>query len=177
METAIIILVILVVAIGGVLAYAAMQPDTFRLERSLGIKAPPEEIFALINDFRQWRGWSPWENIDPDLKRDYAGAPSGRGATYAWQGNNKVGQGRMEILESVPSSKVLIKLDFLKPFEAHNTAEFTLTSAGDATNVNWAMYGPNPFMSKVMCIFMSMDKMVGKSFEEGLASMKAIAEK
>jgi uncharacterized protein YndB with AHSA1/START domain len=177
METVIIILAIVVVAVGGLLAYAATKPDTFRLERSRAIEAPPEKIFALINDFWQWRGWSPWENIDPDLKRDYSGASSGRGAAYAWQGNNKVGQGRMEIVESVPPSKIVIKLDFLKPFEAHNAAEFTLTPAGDATNVNWAMHGPSPFISKVMCIFMSMDKMVGKSFEEGLANMKALAEK
>jgi hypothetical protein len=177
MKTFAIIIVIVVIAIAAVLAYAATRPDTFRIQRAIDIKAPPSPIFALINDFQQWRGWSPWEKVDPDLKRTYAGPPSGRGAVYEWQGNRNVGQGRMEIVESTAPSKILIKLDFLKPFEAHNTAEFTLTPKGDTTNVSWAMHGPNLFIGKVMSVFMSMDKMVGTQFEQGLANMKATAEK
>jgi len=159
------------------LAIAASKPNAFRIERSASIDAPPERVFALIVDFRQWGGWSPWEKLDPDLKRSYSGAASGRGAVYEWQGNNKVGQGRMEIVESVPARRVAIKLDFLKPFEAHNIAEFTLEPRSGATRITWAMHGPNLFMSKVMGTVMNIDRMVGSQFEEGLANMKALAER
>jgi len=168
--------VIVAVLIAAVLIMATTKPDTFRIERATTIKASPERIFPLINDFREWRAWSPWEGIDPDLKRTYSGAASGRGAAYAWQGNRNVGVGRMEIVESSPPSRVVIKLDFLKPFEAHNTAEFTLEPHGEATRVVWAMHGPNLFVGKVMSTFMSMDKMVGAQFEQGLTKMKAVAE-
>ena len=140
------------------------------------IKAAPEKIFPLINDFHRWSAWSPWEKMDPNLKRTHSGAASGKGAVYEWEGNKKVGQGRMEIVESTPPSRVQIKLDFFKPFEAHNTAEFTLAGEGGATNVTWAMHGSMPYMMKVMSVFMNMDKMVGKDFEAGLASMKGLAE-
>ena len=169
--------VVLVVVVAVLLVYAATRPDTFRIERSAVIKAPPEKLFALINDLHQWTAWSPWEKIDPALKRSYSGAPSGKGAAYAWEGNSKVGSGRMEILESVPASRIAIKLDFLKPFEAHNMAEFTLAPAGGATTVTWAMYGPSPYISKVMGIVFNMDKMVGAQFEQGLANLKANTEK
>ena len=118
----------------------------------------------------------PWETIDPALKRTYGGVVDGRGAVYEWEGNNQVGQGRMEILESVPSSKILIKLDFLKPFEGHNTAEFTLAGRGGSTDVTWAMYGPLPFMAKVMSVFCMMERMVGPQFETGLANLKKATE-
>ncbi len=172
-----IILPLLVLAIAAVLVYAATRPDTFRVERSAGIAAPPEKIFGLINDFRQWAAWSPWEGIDPALKRTYSGAASGKGAVYAWEGNSKVGAGRMEILESAPGSKIAIKLDFFKPFEGHNTAEFTLEHKGEATTVNWAMFGPSPYMSKLMGLMVNMDRMIGGQFEQGLANLKSIAEK
>jgi carbon monoxide dehydrogenase subunit G len=165
------------VVIAALLIFAATRPDSFRVERVTSIKAPPEKVFALINDFHNWTQWSPWENIDPNLKRTYSGAASGPGTAYAWEGNNKVGQGRMEIMDSLPPAKITIKLDFLKPFEAHNTAEFTLEGKGDSTNVTWAMHGPSPYMTKVIGVFMSMDKMVGKDFETGLANLKAAAEK
>src|SRR5206468_3186084 len=148
----------------------------FRIERGTTIKAPPEKIFALINDFHNWGSWSPWEKMDPTMKRTHSGPPSGLGAVYEWEGNKKVGKGRMEIVESSSPSKTVIKLDFFKPFEAHNTAEFTLEPQGDSTNVTWAMHGRQPYMLKVMCLFMDMDKMVGKDFETGLANMKAAAE-
>jgi len=159
------------------LFYAATKPDAFRIERGTTIKAPPEKIAALINDFHNWQSWSPWEKMDPTMRRTHSGPPSGRGAIYEWEGNKKVGQGRMEILESPAPSQIVIKLDFFKPFEAHNTAEFTLAPQGDSTNVTWAMYGKQPFMLKVMTVFMDMDKMVGKDFETGLANMKAAVEK
>jgi uncharacterized protein YndB with AHSA1/START domain len=176
MKVLAIIAVVLLVAVAAVLVLAVTKPDTFRIERATSIKAPPEKVFALIDDFRNWRAWSPWERMDPNLKRTYSGAERGKGAVYEWEGNSKIGQGRMEILDAPPPSKVAIKLDFLKPFEAHNTAEFTLAPRGDATDVTWAMHGPNLFIGKLMSVFMSMDRMVGKDFERGLASMKAAAE-
>jgi uncharacterized protein YndB with AHSA1/START domain len=159
-----------------VLLYAATRPDTFRVARSTSIQAPPEKIFPLINDFHQWERWSPWEKVDPALKRTYSGAASGRGAAYEWFGNKEVGQGRMEIIESTPPSRLLIKIDFLVPFEAHNTVEFTLQAQGEHTLLTHAMSGPSPYLAKLMGIFFSMDKMIGDKFEEGLGSLKAIAE-
>jgi uncharacterized protein YndB with AHSA1/START domain len=141
------------------------------------IKAPPAKVFALIDDFRQWAGWSPWEKLDPAMKRTHSGAASGKGAVYAWEGNGDVGAGRMEILETTAPSRVLIRLDFMKPFEATNTAEYTIQPEGEATRVTWAMYGPAPFLSKLMQVFVSMDKMIGKDFEQGLANLKALAER
>ena len=161
---------------GAVLAIATLQPDSFRVERSTAIKAPPEKVFAVLNDFHRWDAWSPWEKLDPAMKRNYSGSPSGRGAVYAWEGNSKVGKGRMEITESVPPSKVTIKLDFLDPFEAHNVAEFTLVPTGDTTDVRWVMHGPSPYLTKLMGMFVSMDDMVGGDFEAGLANLKAVAE-
>ena len=170
------IAIIAVVLIAAILGYAMTVPDNFRVQRTTSIKAPPEKIFPLINDLHRWGSWSPWEKMDPEMKRTYSGAAAGKGAAYAWQGNSKVGEGRMEIADTSPPSKVTIKLDFMKPFEAHNTAEFTLEPKGDSTNVTWAMYGPSEFITKVMGVFVSMDKMVGKDFETGLANLKAVAE-
>jgi uncharacterized protein YndB with AHSA1/START domain len=172
-----IVAVVFVVVIAAVLIFAATKPDNFRVQRSAGIKAPPEKIFALINDLHQWTSWSPWEKIDPALKRTHSGAASGKGAVYAWEGNSKVGSGSMEILETVPASRITIKLDFIKPFEGHNIAEFKFERAGDSTTVTWAMFGPSPYLSKVMGLVFSMDKMIGSQFETGLANLKAITEK
>ena len=171
------ILLVVVVLIGALLAYAATRPDSFRVERATVIKAPPAKVFALIDDFHQWAGWSPWEKLDPSMKRSHSGAASGKGAVYAWEGNGDVGAGRMEILETTAPSRVLIRLDFIKPFEARNTAEYTLRPEGEATRVTWAMYGPAPFVSKLMQVFVSMDAMIGKDFEQGLANLKALAER
>jgi len=173
----IIIVVILVVGVAAVLILAAMKPDAFRVQRSASFRAPREKIFPLINDFHQWGSWSPWEKLDPALKRTYSGAAAGLGSVYEWEGNKKVGKGRMEIKESTPGSKILIQLDFLKPFEAHNTAEFRLDGQGDSTNVTWSMEGHQPYMFKVMSLFVSMDKMIGKDFEAGLANLKGLTEK
>ena len=171
------ILIVVAVFIVGVLAFAATKPDTFSVQRSASIKAPPEKIFAVINDFHRWTDWSPWEKLDPAMKRTQSGAASGKGAVYAWEGNSKAGAGRMEIIESTPASKVGIQLDFIKPFEGHNIAEFTFAPESDATRVTWTMHGPTPFISKVMQVFVSMDTLIGKDFEAGLANLKALAEK
>jgi len=169
--------VVIVVLIAALLAYAATKPDTFRVQRAASIKAPPEKIFALLNDFQRWDAWSPWEKKDPAMKRTFSVVTTGKGAQYAWQGNKEVGEGRMEIAESVPPSKVVIKLDFAKPFEAHNTVEFTLEPKGDATNITWAMRGDTPYFAKIIHVFFDMDSMVGKDFEAGLANLKTLAEK
>jgi uncharacterized protein YndB with AHSA1/START domain len=171
-----IIGIVVAVLIAGVLILAATKPDTFRVERSASIKAPPEKVFAFINDFDRWGAWSPWEKKDPAMKRTF-GAKSGKGATYAWEGNKDVGQGRMEIAESVPPSRVTIKLDFVKPFEAHNIVNFTLEPKGDMTQVRWAMQGDTPYLAKIIHVFLDMDSMVGKDFEAGLANLKAATEK
>ncbi len=163
--------------IAGVLIFATTKPDTFAVQRSATIKAPPEKIFAVLNDFHRWPEWSPWEKLDPQMKRSLGGAASGRGATYAWEGNSKAGAGRMELTESVPLRKVGIQLDFIKPFEGHNLAVFTLTPEGEATKVDWVMTGPTPYISKLMQVFFSLDEMIGKDFSEGLANLKALVEK
>jgi uncharacterized protein YndB with AHSA1/START domain len=165
------------VIIAAILVIAAFKPDTFRVQRAASIKAPPEKIFPLINDFERWVAWSPWEKMDPAMKRTRSGAPTGKGSVYAWEGNSKVGQGRMEITEASPPSKVVLKLDFVKPFEAHNVVQFTMVPKGEATEVTWDMQGPVPYMAKVIHVFLSMDSMVGKDFETGLANLKSIAEK
>lgn len=171
-----IIAIFVAVLIAGVLIFATTKPDTFRVQRATSIKAPPEKVFALINDFNRWGAWSPWEKKDPAMKRTFGATTSGKGATYAWEGNRDVGQGRMEIAESIPASKVALKLDFLKPFEAHNTVEFTLDSKGDTTNVTWVMQGPTPYFAKIIHVFINMDRMVGNDFEAGLANLKSAAE-
>jgi hypothetical protein len=169
------ILIAVVVLVAGLLAFATTMPDTFSVQRSAVINAPPEKITPLLADFRQWSSWSPFEKADPTMKRTYAGADRGKGALYGWEGNAKVGAGRMEILDA-SHSRVAIKLDFLKPFEAHNLAEFTLQPNGNTTTVTWSMRGRNPFISKVICVFISMDKMVGGDFETGLQNLKTLAE-
>jgi len=173
-KTLALIVVALIVA---VLGYAALRPDTFEVRRSTTIAAPAARVFPLIDDLHQWSVWSPYEKFDPTMKKTFSGAAAGAGAAYAWEGNDKVGQGRMEITESTPSSRVVLKLDFIKPFEGHNVAEFTLAPQGKATQVTWAMRGPSPFVAKLMGIFVDMDQMIGKDFEAGLANLKAGAEK
>lgn len=158
-----------------VLLFAMTKPDRFVVTRSARIAAPAEQIFPLLDDFHRWGAWSPWEKLDPGMSRTFSGPDSGVGAQYAWTGNKQVGTGSMEILESVPSSKLLVALNFLKPFEAHNTAEFALSPVGDSTEVTWTMRGPNPFLHKVMSVFVSMDKLVGPDFERGLANLQAAA--
>jgi len=160
-----------------VLGLAATKPDTFALERETTISAPPSEVFALINDFHRWGAWSPWEKPDPNMKRTFSGTPSGVGSIYEWSGNSDAGAGSMQITNTTPSSHVEIKLDFTKPFESHNITEFALDSTAAGTHVKWSMHGPNEFLSKIMGVFVSVDKMVGPDFERGLASLKSEVEK
>jgi uncharacterized protein YndB with AHSA1/START domain len=169
--------IITVVIIATILVLAAFKPDEFRVERSITIKAPPEKIFPLVNDLHAFSTWSPYEKMDPAMKRSYSGPASGVGAAYEWEGNNNVGHGRMEITNSSAPDNVLIQLDFYDPIEAHNTAAFTLKPEGSATTVTWAMFGPAPFRAKLMSLFFSMDNMVGTQFEEGLENLKQQAEK
>jgi uncharacterized protein YndB with AHSA1/START domain len=177
LKAVLIVLAIVVIGVVAVLAYAATKPDTFRVARSASIKAPPEKIFELISNLRGWGAWSPYEKRDPEMKRTFSGAETGKGAAYAWDGNKNVGAGRMEIIDASPPSRIVIKLDFLRPFEAHNTAEFTMERKGVSTTVTWAMHGPALFVGKVMGIFIDMDRMIGKDFEDGLANLKAVAER
>ena len=166
---------VVVIALAIVLAIAASRPDRFRIERSAVIAASPESIFALLEDFHRWRAWSPYEERDPAMRRDYSGASRGEGAVYAWDGNRQIGTGRMEIVEAEPTSRIAIKLDFFKPFKASNTAEFTLEPINAGTRVTWAMHGHSPFMSRLMSLVIDMDRMVGKDFEMGLEKLKAAA--
>ena len=179
LEIIAIIAAVLAIAIVIILILASTKPATFSVRRSAVVQAPAGVIFPLINNFHQWARWSPWEKRDPAMKRDYSGAESGKGAVYAWDGNKNVGSGRMEILDASSSSKITIKLDFFKPFEGHNTAEFTFVREREAaaTNVIWVMQGPSSFMSKVMQVFMDLDKMIGRDFETGLANLKTLTEK
>jgi len=160
------------------LAVVAMQPADFKVERSATMRAPAPAAFAQVNDFQNWQAWSPWEKVDPALKRQYEGPKAGTGAVYAWQGNKDVGEGRMTITDSRPGELVRIKLEFIKPFAATNTAEFSFKPAGsDRTAVTWTMTGQNNFLSKAICMFVNMDKMVGGMFEQGLTQMKTVVER
>ncbi len=172
-----LIAIAIVVLIGGFLAFVSTRPDVFRVERSASIKAPPEKIYAQINDLKAWAAWSPWEKKDPAMKRTFGAVTAGKGAVYEWHGDKNVGRGRMEITDAMQPSKIAIKLDFFEPFEAHNTTEFTMVRKDDATAVTWSMYGPANFLSKLMGVFFNMDRMVGADFEAGLSNLKTIAEK
>lgn len=171
------LLLLVVILLAALLAYASTKPDTFRVQREATIQAPPTRIFALLNDFHAWEAWSPWQKLDPAMKQTHGGAAAGVGAIYAWEGNSDVGKGRMELTASTPPSRLTIQLDFLEPFEAHNTTEFLLEPNGAGANVTWVMHGPSPFLSKVMSVFVDMDAMIGKDFEQGLANLRAVAEK
>ena len=162
--------------VAGLLAYAATRPGTFHVERTIGIQAPPDRIFAFLNDFAQWSRWSPYEKLDPAMRRTRSGPASGKGAVYAWNGNRKAGAGRMEILQSVAPWSMVAKLDFSRPFEAHNTVRFTLATEGGSTRVTWSMEGPQAYAFKLMTVFFSMDAMLGKEFETGLCNLKTVAE-
>lgn len=168
---------LLLVAVAAALIHAASRPDSFRVQRGISIKAPPEKIFAELEDLHRHGAWSPWEKKDPSMKRTHSGAPSGKGAVYEWDGNKEIGKGRMEIVEVVAPTRLVMTLHFIAPFEARNMAEFVLEPKGDSTAVTWAIHGPSPFISKVMGLFLDMDTMIGKEFETGLANLKTLAEK
>ena len=169
------ILMVLLVLIVAAVLFVATRPDTYRVERSAMVSAPPQVVFAQIDDFHRWAAWSPWEKLDPQMQKQFGGAASGVGAEYHWSGNDKVGEGRMTITESQPTDRIAIKLEFLKPWASTSTASFTLAPEGEGTRVTWAMDGRHNFMSKAMCVFVSMDKMLGTDFERGLAGLGTVA--
>ena len=171
-----IMLIVVALLLAGLMLYVATRPATFRIQRSIRIAAPREQLYAYVSDLHNFDAWSPWGALDPAMRKAHFGAAGGVGAGYEWQGNNKVGHGRMEITDAVEPARVVIKLDFLKPFEAHNTAEYLLAASGEGTEFTWAMHGSNNFVSKLMGLFFSMDRMVGGQFEQGLASLKTLAE-
>jgi hypothetical protein len=152
------------------------MPEHYVVEREQRIHASPAAVQERIVDFRRWQAWSPWEDVDPALRRSYSGAPSGVGAVYEWEGNRKAGKGRMEITSVEPDRSVAVDLQFLKPFKARNVTTFTTEQQGDDTLVRWSMTGPRTFMTRVMGIFSSMDKMIGPDFEKGLDRLKADVE-
>jgi hypothetical protein len=170
------ILGVIVLAIAAVLIYAATKPDTFTLQRSAAIAAPPDKIFPLINDVLAFNTWNPYALKDPASKMAYEGPASGVGAAYSWD-SEQLGAGRMEITEAAAPSRVQAKLEFKRPFATTNRVEFTLQPQGAQTQVTWAMSGPMPYLSKLMTTFVSMERMVGPDFEAGLANLKAMAEK
>lgn len=170
------ILIVIGVIIVGFVVVVAIQPSEFRIERSAIISAPAPTVFAQVNDFHNWEAWSPWAKLDPAAKATFEGPRAGKGAVFRWAGNEEVGEGSMTIMESRPSDLIRIKLEFLKPFEATNTAEFTFKPENNQTTVTWIMEGQNNFIAKAVCLFMNMDQMVGGQFEKGLASMKSVAE-
>ncbi len=163
-------------AIAAVLIFAATKADTFTIQRSQLIQAPPAKIYPLMSDLKAFNTWNPFLAQDPASKLTYGPITAGKGAVYNWVGD-KSGAGRMEIADVVEPSKVMVKLDFTKPMESQNTVEFLLEPQGSATNVTWVMRGPAPYINKVMTVFMDMDKMVGSEFAKGLSSLKALAEK
>jgi hypothetical protein len=172
-----IVIMAVVVLIAAVLIFAATKPDSFGVRRATSIGAAPDKIFPLINDFKHWGSWSPYEKKDPAMKRAFSGAASGKGAVYEWDGNNQVGKGRIEIIDVTPPSRVTIKLDLIKPMEGQNIVDFTLELQGGATQLTWAMRGSCAYMAKLMGLVLNMDKMIGRDFEIGLANLKTLAEK
>jgi len=166
----------IVVLAGGVLAFVATRPDTFRVQRTAVIDAPPEQIFPFIEDFRKHVLWSPYEQFDPSMSRIYSGPDNGKGAVYEWHGKGKAGKGRMEIAHTSAPLMAVIRLDFVRPFETQNIVEFTLRPEGSSTSVSWAMRGANPYIAKLIRLVFNMDRLVGKDFETGLAKLKALAE-
>jgi hypothetical protein len=170
------VVALVVAAFGSLFAVASRKPETFSVARSTVIDAPADHIFGLINDFHQWTSWSPFEKLDPAMTKTFSGPTSGAGASYAWTGNKKAGAGSMTISGATPSSQVNIAMAFLKPFKSESTVQFLIEPSGAANQVTWTMSGKNQLFSKVMSVFMSMDKLIGKDFAEGLTNLKRVAE-
>jgi hypothetical protein len=167
----------IIVLLIGLVLVIAMRPTDFRITRQLAMAAPPDAIFPHVNELAKWRAWSPWEVMDPNLQRNYEGPAAGEGASYAWSGNNKVGEGRMTITESQPCDLIRLRLEFIKPFQAINTTEFKFERNERGTLVVWSMLGRKNFMAKAFGLMMDMDKLIGKDFEKGLAKLKTATEK
>ncbi|MGZ4968957.1 MAG: SRPBCC family protein [Methylobacter sp.] len=172
-----ILVIIGLVLLAALFIYVTTRPDMFRIWRAASIKAPPDRIFALINDFHNWDAWSPYEKADPAIQRKLSGTSRGKGAIYEWASYNKAGTGRMEIIQSSPPSKITIQLDLAEPLEVRSIVEFTLEAKNDTTQVTWDMHGINTYIGKVIGIFYNRDNKVGKDFEQGLINLKTIAER
>ncbi|HEY6769776.1 MAG TPA: SRPBCC family protein [Candidatus Sulfotelmatobacter sp.] len=172
-----IILIVAAMIIAALLGFAASKPNIFQIQRSIQIKAPPEKIFPFINDFHNWGSWAPQDKDDPTMVRTYSGAASGTGAVSEWKSTGTAGNGRMTIVESVPASRIAVKVDFIKPFAAHNLNEFRFEPDGEFTRVTWSMHGTNLYIMKLMSVFVNMNSIVGKHFEDGLKNLKAAAER
>lgn len=171
------LLLVLVAVVSALIAYIALVPDGFRIARSAVVDAPAEAIFAQVNDFHNWRQWSPWEKLDPAMERSFEGSPLGFGAIYGWSGNKKVGKGRMKIVESLKDERIKLKLAFEKPFQAMNQVQFDFKPISDAqTEVTWAMTGKHEFITKTMSRFFGFENIVGGQYEEGLANLKRLLE-
>lgn len=170
------LLIVVLVVVVGLALFINSRPSTYSVSRSATIAAPADSVFAQLNDFHRWNDWSPWAKLDPQMKTDYSGSEAGTGAAYHWVGDKKVGEGRMTITESQPPARVVIRLEFIKPFADVCTTTFTVEPEGDASKVTWTMAGASNFISKAMCLFTSMDKMIGPDFERGLGQLKTLAE-
>lgn len=171
------LLIAIPVVLGGLAALVASRPSGFKIERRRVVGAPADVLHRLVNDFHSWESWSPWEKLDPTMKKDFAGPDAGPGASYHWVGNNKVGEGRMTITESDAPRSVTLRLEFMKPWKATNVTRFDFVPRADGTEVTWSMTGAHAFMAKAFSMFMDMDKMVGTDFEKGLAAMEEAARK
>ncbi len=170
-----LLLAVLVVVVVFVL-FVATRPSAFRIERTAAVAAPPAMVYAQVADFHRWSAWSPWAHLDPQMEVQFTGAPSGVGAVYQWNGNDKVGQGRMTIETARPGEQIGIKLEFMKPWAQTNRTDFLLKPEAGGTRVAWVMTGTNDFVGKAFGVFMNMDKMVGGDFEKGLASLRTVSE-
>ncbi len=170
------ILVGLIATIGSFVALILLQPSDYQVTRTTTVAAPAQEVFAQIDDFHRWQAWSPWAERDPKANTSFQGPSSGKGAVFAWSGNNEVGEGRMTLMESQPGALVKIRTDFVKPFVGTSYSDFTLKPDGDGTSLTWSMSGQNDFIGKAICLFVSMDKVLGGEMAKGLAGIKRIAE-
>jgi hypothetical protein len=178
MKIALIILGLLVIAVAGVVLYAlTTQPDTFRISRTATINAPADKIFGIVTDLRRGVEWSPYEKKDPNMKKSFNGPATGPGSQMAWDGNKDIGAGTLTIANTTAPSKVVLNLDMTRPMEGHNIIEYDLAPESGGTRMTWSMHGPMNPIGKVMCLFLNMDKMVGKDFEDGLRNLKALAER
>jgi hypothetical protein len=177
LKAALLIAAILAIGIAGVVAYAAVtQPDTFRVQRAMTINAPTDKLVGILSDLRRGSEWSPYEKKDLAMKKTFSGPATGPGAKLAWDGNKEVGAGTLTVKDVTPN-KVTLDLEMIRPMKASNVVEYTLAPQGGATTMTWALHGPMNIMSKVMCTFMSLDRMVGGDMERGLQDLKAVAER
>src|SRR5215831_18762204 len=172
---ALTLFLVITIAVIAVLSIAATRPATFHVERSLSMAAPPEAVFAVLNDMRRFKDWSPWEKLDPAMKITYEGPSTGVGASYSWVGNKEVGEGRMTTIDATPPTSLTQKLEFIKPFASTCAVHYTIAPDGQGSRVTWGIDGNNNYVSKVMCLFVSMDAMMGKDFESGLSNLKQVA--